>query len=348
VKKCLKKIITAIFSRRTAMMIVSVLAISVLVSLLFPVSAYANWLSDVLNPEQFFENILELLFFIPAAEGLMNGFVRYLQFISANTIIGGSLASMLPGGGGASVADFMRGVNRELVIPVAHSILVLVMMVQLIKISQRADASAQMPVVKEVAFLAVFFTIFTWLIDRSWDICLAIFDVAHNITVAMTVPGGTFDPAALTDTLTGVTGIVNLIPFLLVLLIAFIAAGAAFVLALVITWARALQIYIMMAFAPIPFALLGFEETKSFGVGFLKNFASLCLATTILVMMLQLFPLLVNAAVAFGSVAVPGVDGATSPLGRGEISVLAIVAMCLVLIFGLAKSGSWAKDILGG
>ena len=39
----------------------------------------------------------------------------------------------------------------------------------------------------------------------------------------------------------------------------------------VMCYMRAMQLYVMAAFSPLPFALLGFDETKNYGVSFCKN-----------------------------------------------------------------------------
>ena len=50
------------------------------------------------------------------------------------------------------------------------------MLVQLVRVSEKVDGSATMPAVKEVVELAVFFVIFSWLINNSGEICEAVFD----------------------------------------------------------------------------------------------------------------------------------------------------------------------------
>ena len=54
---------------------------------------------------------------------------------------------------------------------------------------------------------------------------------------------------------------------------------------LVVSWARTLQIYIMAAFVPIPISLLALDKTRQMGVGYLKNFAAVCLAGVIILVL---------------------------------------------------------------
>lgn len=58
----------------------------------------------------------------------------------------------------------------------------------------------------------------------------------------------------------------SLIAMLVVSLISWVVVLAAYVVALVVCWARALQLYIMAAFAPIPLAFLGMDATRQIGL----------------------------------------------------------------------------------
>ena len=69
---------------------------------------------------------------------------------------------------------------------------------------------------------------------------------------------------------------------------------AAYVIALVVCWARALQLYIMAAFAPIPLAFLGMDATRQIGVGYLKSFGAVCIAGVIILVLLISFPLVLG------------------------------------------------------
>ena len=119
---------------------------------------------------------------------------------------------------------------------------------------------------------------------------------------------------------------------------------AAYIVALVVCWARALQLYIMAAFSPIPLSLMSLDETRQMGVGYLKNFAAVCLAGVIILVLLVSFPIVLgglNAATAGTGTPIDSVVGGLS-------YALQYMAMCVLLILSLAKSGSWARDILGG
>jgi len=134
-----------------------------------------------------------------------------------------------------------------------------------------------------------------------------------------------------------------LLAMLAVALISWLVVIVAYVVALVVTWARAIQIYIMAAFSPIPLSLMALDETRQMGVGYLKNFAAVCLAGIIILVLLVSFPIVLGGLNA-ASAGVPVVDSIIGGLSYA----LQYLAMCILLILSLVKSGSWARDIMGG
>lgn len=83
------------------------------------------------------------------------------------------------------------------------------------------------------------------------------------------------------------------------------------------------------------------------GIGFLKNFCAAALAGTVMMFLFVAYPYIITSTVssidkdAFVNIVLGG-DGLT-----GIKSLLTWIAMSVLLIFGLVKSGAWAKEILG-
>lgn len=301
--------------------------------LLCPTPAYAfnifdiegsikEWLGDIVN-------------------NFMADYVENVNAISTDNLLSGDFSNLFGDGTGAeSVWGVITAVHQSVLIPLGESILVFVMLVQVVKISQKIDAQATLPTVKEILFLAAFYVIFHWLINNSLDLCSAVFTEAGKITTALS--GGNADvQGALTlienprDYSIGQL-ITLMITTAFVQLIGVFACVVAFVMAA----ARALQLYAMATFSPIPFALLGFEETRSMGINFCKNFIAVCLAGAIMVFLLTIFPGLMT------SVFSQGLGDPTSVLAAANLAK--IIGLPLLLMLGLIKSGSWARDIMGG
>ena len=114
--------------------------------------------------------------------------------------------------------------------------------------------------------------------------------------------------------------------------------------ALVVCWARAIQLYIMAAFSPIPLAFLGFDQTRQIGLGYLKSFGAVCIAGLIILILLISFPVILGGIVAVN----PGTGTPIDAIANGLTYALQYLAMCVLLILSRVKSGAWARDIMGG
>ena len=131
---------------------------------------------------------------------------------------------------------------------------------------------------------------------------------------------------------------------LLVAVVSWLAVLAAYVVALVVSWARAIQVYLMAAFSPIPLSLLALDETRQMGVGYIRNFVSVCLAGIVILVILVSFPIVLAGLNAISAGTGTPVDSVVGGLSYA----LQYLAMCILLILSLIKSGTWARDVMGG
>ena len=256
-----------------------------------------------------------------------------LRSIGTDGVLAADFAQMLGSAGDVTMYDIVRGVWEAAILPIGCGMLSFVFTVQLIKVSQRMDGNASMPGVKEVVFMLVFFAVFLFLIQNSFDLMQAVYQVVQLAIDRVTGLFGTgseldLEAVSITTTDDDVSWLVVIV---------------AYVVALVVSWARAIQIYVMAAFSPIPLALVSLDETRQMGVGYLKNFAAVCLAGIIILVLLVSFPIVLGGLNA-ASVGAPVVDSIVGGLSYA----LQYLAMCVLLILSLVKSGAWARDILGG
>ena len=100
----------------------------------------------------------------------------------------------------------------------------------------------------------------------------------------------------------------------------------------------------MAAFAPIPMSLMALDDTRQIGIGYLKNFTAVCLAGLIILILLIAFPIILGSLVA----ASPGTGTPIDGVVGGLSYALQYLAMCILLILSLVKSGTWARDIISG
>lgn len=290
-----------------------------------------DWLADLLRD---------------AANWMFSKQVEVLKGIGYDGILGADFDSMLKSSGDVSMYDIAHGVWKVAILPIGCGVLSLVFTVKLIQISQRVDGNASMPGVKEVVFLLVFFAVFLFLIQHSFELMQSIYEVvglAIDRVTGMFGKGGTLDLDAA-SIVTADDDIPALLAMLVVSLISWVVVLAAYIVALVVCWARALQLYIMAAFSPIPLAFMALDDTRQIGVGYLKNFAAVCIAGLVIVILLIAFPVILGGLVA----ANPGTGTPVDAVANGLTYALQYLAMCILLILSLVKSGAWARDIVSG
>lgn len=269
-----------------------------------------------------------------------------LGSIGYDGILSADFASMLASSSSLSMYDIVHGAWEVAVLPIGCGVLSLVFTVKLIQISQRMDGNASMPGVKEVVFLLVFFAVFLFLVQNSFELMRAIYEViglAIDRVVAMFGTGGALDMQEVSLVTTD-DDVAALVAMLVVSLVSWVVVLAAYVVALVVGWARALQLYVMAAFSPIPLALMALDDTRQIGVGYLKNFAAVCIAGLIILILLISFPVILGGLVAVDPGTSTPVDGVVGGLSYA----LQYLAMCVLLILSLVKSGAWARDIVSG
>ena len=268
-----------------------------------------------------------------------------LRSIGADGVLSAGFEQMLGSAGTVTMYDLVRGAWRAAILPIGCGMLSFVFTVQLIKVSQKMDGNASMPGVKEVVFMLVFFAVFLFLIQNSFDLMQAVYEVvklAIDRVAGLLGNGAAIDLAEVSITTTD-DDVAALLAMLVVALASWLVVIVAYVVALVVSWARAIQIYVMAAFSPIPFALMSLDETRQMGVGYLKNFAAVCLAGVVILVLLVSFPIVLGGLDA-ASAGVPVVDSIVGGLSYA----LQYLAMCVLLILSLVKCGSWARDVMGG
>ena len=339
-----RKIKTGLRHRKAIRLVPMTILLALTVTFLIPQPAYAaEWWDVVGNIEESFCGWL-----LEAACSFFNLYSSLIDKVTDNTTLTASFSSLL----GTDMYTLTSSIHQTVIVPIAESILALFMLVQLVKISQRIDATATLPAVKDIVFLAVTYVLLHWFISHSLEIMQAIYQIA----VDTIIPGiGTMGDKVSFGTVTtdgielGDVNIGDCFMALIAGLLSLLTGIVAYIVSFIVAYARAWQIYVLAAFSSIPIALLGFDETRQAGIGFIKNFAAAVLAGAIMVFLLVAYPYILSALVS----GTPGTSGnLLSFIVGGEVmdgmtAILAWLGSSILLVFGLVKSGAWAKEILG-
>jgi len=322
---------------------------------LFPVTAHAETPGfDIWDLGTSLKNMI-CYWLLEGACWFFNLYNNVITNITSISILTAPFGSML----GTDMYTLTKTVYEVAVVPLAESILALFMLVQLVKISQRVDATATLPAVKEVIFLAVIYVLLHWFIVNALDIMQGIYqivvdDIIPNIGSAASSTGF-FQEALSTDPITNdiwdSMSIGAALMVFIVSILSLLIGLIAYIIAIVVAYARAWQIYVYAAFSAIPISLLGFDETRQMGISFLKNFVSACLAGAVMMFLLVAYPYILSGLSApsgSGFTILTFIGDPTGDIAGGLLVLLQFLATTILLIIALLKSGAWAKEILGG
>lgn len=317
------------------------LALALAASALLPSIAMASPLDDFLD---WLAGLLRD--FIVWCAGNMNSVVASM---TTGLEMDVPLEQLFGASGSTGAYQFAVNVMNGVVKPIAGTILAFCLVIELMKAAEHADSSQTMPGVRQVVSVVVYFAIFSLFIDHADAVVLLIYEVSRIVLGYASAAGsavGALDVDALRASLEAIgPNFIALGTSLVDMGIAYVALVIAWVVATFVVWARAVQIYVYLMFAPVPIALLGASETRQMGVGYLRNFAAVCLASTVMMFVLFLFPLLFNSVMT-------EYTSAWLNISQGDVVVLGatvkLLALCVVLIFSMVKSGAFAREVLGG
>ena len=130
-------------------------------------------------------------------------------------------------------------------------------------------------------------------------------------------------------------GIINKVFLFLKMGLCWLAMFVIRVAILFVVYGRFIEIAIYATIAPIPLATLGGESTSGVAKKFIQSYVGVLLQGVIIVAMCLIY---VGVSAAFAS----------GKLGLGSMGDIVQYLICSgVLLFTVAKSGNWAKQIMG-
>lgn len=282
----------------------------------------------------------------PMAEGVFNLGFSFIHAISPDAALMGTWDTMFADD--ASFVVVTEAVADNVVEPCAKTVLAIVILMQLFKIASDMDRNGGMlPGLREVVKLFVFCAVSWYVVDNAYDIMLGVFELIRLIIDSMNdylgVSSGASGSVKITDVENA--GAANLAILIIVGLVFLLVTLFAAILANAMALARTIELYLFSMFAPLPMAMFGFDETKGWAIGFVKNFIAVCLSGAIMLVLLWFFPTAVSAVLGdiTGSIEIM----ATQDFGS-LMWPIKLIATAIVLCIMLLQSGSLAQRILGG
>lgn len=246
----------------------------------------------------------------------------------------------------ALTAALMVTISDTIVMPAATLILVVLFMLELVRIGMRTDGDGE-TFAKTAFFTLVKFVMLKLIFESTHVVMQGIYALfaemasqANTITAVTTGVGS--------DQLNGFLTSVDDMDWLgqtvliIFMLLAWLVNKGAMIAALALVVVRFVKLYIFAAFAPAPIAMFATQETRTFGVGFLRNYAAIVLQALVLVLAFAIYQTVTStwAGSAFANLDGNAVTAALSISGS-------FIMMGVVLGMVVLGSGRIASELLG-
>lgn len=236
-----------------------------------------------------------------------------------------------------SVLQFVEDAQRIAVKPIAVSVLALALLLQLLKVAQRMDAGGPggpMPGVREVFGLFVFCACYLYVVGHATELARGVYTLLNEIAWRFSPANGMGMNSEQMGSLLSSDISEGNIVMLLALVVAWFVTLFAVTAAVAASYGRGIEIYLLTMFTPLALAFLALDETRQWGVGFIKSYCAACLAGAIILFFMWICPyIIVGTCLTDSDFLVP---------------IVRILAACGLMGMGVAQSGNTARQILGG
>lgn len=252
---------------------------------------------------------------------------------------GGDLA-LNPATFNTSIYNGVITIMENGVKPVAYVLLGLLFMLELYNITIRTEGQHGTMGV-EIPFKVMFkIVVCKTAIDSTKLILEGIYAISSGVISNIKdviSGGGSLSPAdieAIREVVGDMDFSVKLMTSVEVTLIWLIVSLITVIISVILV-GRMIEIYVMMAIAPIPLATFPNAEMSSVAKNFLKSFAAVCLQGVLIYIVIAIFPLLLQAK------PMGDIDSAND----FSMTLLTALGYSFVLLVSIFATGKWSKSI---
>ena len=255
----------------------------------------------------------------------------------------------------AATSELVGDIASFAVMPIALTVLAIVMMVELNRKASHIEADHQTGV-KLIAAVIFKYIILVLAVKNSDTFLIAIRALVFTVLndghvsgedVSVNENGPAIDAFhASIDKASSV----DQVGMLIFLLIPFLVTLAAKATLMVVVLLRFAELYMLTAFSPLPFAFLGNDETKSFGTSYLRKYVEVCIHGVCIIVSIQVYKGIISAAAGsdanrpFLEVSPLGSDDPLAWLVGNYLPILITPVILMMVVLG---SGKIAKAIAG-
>ena len=272
-------------------------------------------------------------------ELLISGILGNLSgmFDTVNTKVGeiAGEVGMTPSAWNGGVFNLIRSLSETVIIPIAGIILTFVMCYELIQLV--IEKNNLHDVDTWIFFKWIFKTfVAVFLVTNTWNIVMAIFDVAQNV---VSQSGGIISGSTSIDLSTAIPDMeaqleaMDLGPLLGLWFQSMVVGLTMNILSIcifLVVYGRMIEIYLVTSVGPIPFATMSNREWSSVGQNYLKSLISLGFQAFLIMICVGIYAVLIQEI---------------STADNISAAIWGCMGYTVLLCFTLFKTGSMAKGI---
>lgn len=272
-------------------------------------------------------------------ELLISGILGNLSgmFDTVNTKVGeiAGEVGMTPSAWNGGVFNLIRSLSETVIIPIAGIILTFVMCYELIQLV--IEKNNLHDVDTWIFFKWIFKTfVAVFLVTNTWNIVMAIFDVAQNV---VSQSGGIISGSTSIDLSTAIPDMeaqleaMDLGPLLGLWFQSMVVGLTMNILSIcifLVVYGRMIEIYLVTSVGPIPFAAMSNREWSSVGQNYLKSLIALGFQAFLIMICVGIYAVLIQEI---------------STADNISAAIWGCMGYTVLLCFTLFKTGSMAKGI---
>ena len=272
-------------------------------------------------------------------ELLISGILGNLSgmFDTVNTKVGeiAGEVGMTPSAWNGGVFNLTRSLSETVIIPIAGIILTFVMCYELIQLV--IEKNNLHDVDTWIFFKWIFKTfVAVFLVTNTWNIVMAIFDVAQNV---VSQSGGIISGSTSIDLSTAIPDMeaqleaMDLGPLLGLWFQSMVVGLTMNILSIcifLVVYGRMIEIYLVTSVGPIPFATMSNREWSSVGQNYLKSLIALGFQAFLIMICVGIYAVLIQEI---------------STADNISAAIWGCMGYTVLLCFTLFKTGSMAKGI---
>jgi len=272
-------------------------------------------------------------------ELLISGILGNLSgmFDTLNTKVGeiAGEVGMTPSAWNGGVFNLIRSLSETVIIPIAGIILTFVMCYELIQLV--IEKNNLHDVDTWIFFKWIFKTfVAVFLVTNTWNIVMAIFDVAQNV---VSQSGGIISGSTSIDLSTAIPDMeaqleaMDLGPLLGLWFQSMVVGLTMNILSIcifLVVYGRMIEIYLVTSVGPIPFATMSNREWSSVGQNYLKSLIALGFQAFLIMICVGIYAVLIQEI---------------STADNISAAIWGCMGYTVLLCFTLFKTGSMAKGI---